>query len=42
MSNIAKSLVVLGLVAFVAACAPKPEPAPAPAPIPAEPVYGKY
>jgi hypothetical protein len=42
VSNIAKSVLVLGLVALVAACAPKPEPAPAPEQIPAETVYSKY
>ncbi len=42
MSIFVKPLLVVGLVAVVAACAPQSAPTPGPAPIPSEPVYNKY
>ena len=39
--SITKTVLALGLVAFIAACAQQEEPAPAPV-IEAEPVYTKY
>jgi predicted outer membrane protein len=42
MSTTVKTILALGLVAFIAACAQQEEPAPAPAPVMAEPVTGKY
>lgn len=42
MSILTKSVLALGLLAVLAACAPRPAPAPGPAPVPSEPVYNKY